>query len=104
MPSQLPPPGRFQFSIGRIFWAMFVCALAAWAARSLSWPVEVQVPLLLLLIAYALYAVFRLPHLLGDLRGRSVRWQHIEKRRAELQQLADKRRSMVNKEGDSAPT
>ena len=95
MPPTSPPSGRFQFSIGRILWAMFVCALVAAAARAMNWPVEVQAPLVLLLMCYALYAIFRLPYVVGDLRGRSARWHRIHQQRAELQQLADERRKAV---------
>lgn len=97
-------PGRFQFSIGRILWAMFVCALLAWAVRSMAWsPIQAQTPLLVLLVVYALYAVFRLPYVLGDLRGRSAKWRRIEERRAELRQMIEERRPLPESRDDSAP-
>lgn len=96
-------PGRFQFSIGRILWAMFVCALLAWAVRSMDWPIQAQTPLLVLLVVYALYAVFRLPYVLGDLRGRSAKWRRIEERRAELRQMIEERRPLPESRDDSAP-
>lgn len=82
---------------------MFVCALLAWAVRSMDWPIQAQTPLLVLLVVYALYAVFRLPYVLGDLRGRSAKWRRIEERRAELRQMIEERRPLPESRDDSAP-
>lgn len=95
MPAPSPVPGPFQFTIGRVLWTMVVCAvLAAWV-RWLDGPKEVQIPLLILLLIYAAYAVLRLPYVLGDLRGRSASWNRIHEQRADLQRLVEeqKRRS-----------
>jgi hypothetical protein len=94
MPTPPPPLGPFQFTLGRIFWTMFVCAVTAAIVRALDWPTEVEIPLLGLLLAYAAYAVFRLPSVLSDLRGRSAKWQRIHQQRAEMQRLIDERRNL----------
>ncbi len=85
-----------------MLWAMFVCALTAGAARALDWPAEIQIPLLGILIAYAAYAIFRLPTVLGDLRGGSDRWTRIRERRAELKHWVDERRR--SQASDPSPT
>ena len=102
MPPSSPPLNRFQFSIGRILWAMFVCSVLAAIARTLDWPIAVQLPLVVLLMIYALYAIFRLPHLLGDLRGQSARWHRIHQQRAELQQLVDDQQADAKKKNSDS--
>ncbi len=92
MPKSSPPPGPFQFSIGRILWTMLVCAVLAGIVRALGWPNQVQIPLLVLLLVYAVYAILRLPYVLGDLRGRSASWSRIHAKRAGLQQLVEQQK------------
>jgi hypothetical protein len=103
MPPPSPPPSRFQFSIGHILWATFVCAVLAAIARAMKWPFGIQVPLLLLMMVYALYAIFRLPYVLGDLRGRSAAWHRIQQQRAELQQFTNDRRGSAGAKQSLGP-
>jgi membrane protein implicated in regulation of membrane protease activity len=103
MPEPSPPPRRFQVSIGWFLWTMFVCAVVAAVARLMNWRTEIQLPLFCLLIVYAVYAVFRLPQVLADLRGRSPKWQQIQKRRLELEQYAERRRSEATEGASDSP-
>ena len=105
MPSDLaPPPGRFQFSLGRILWAMLVCALLSGVVRALGAPDVVQLALLALALTAGLYLVLRLPFVLGDLLGKSNRWRQIRGKRQALQAYADDKRRAARGEATTDGT
>ncbi len=87
-----PDPESRQFSIRRLLLLAVLCAAIAGTGQILDLPPKGQVFFTFWWMALATYLVLRLPYVVLALLGRTSRWKHLKAHRAELEEMAARKR------------
>lgn len=90
-PIRRDPEAR-QFSIRRLLVLAVLCAVIGGTGRVVGLSPNRQVIFTFLLMGVAFYIVFRLPYVTLWHLGRTTRWKRLKAQRAELEEMADRKR------------
>jgi uncharacterized membrane protein YfcA len=101
-PIRRDPEAR-QFSVRRLLVLAVLCAVIGGTGQVVGLSPNHQIIFTFLLMGVAFYLVFRLPYGVLSLLRRTNRWKRLKAQRAELEEMANrKRREFHESRGDDA--